>query len=267
MPTPSSSPPSDAVTPGSEPSPFTAPSITLSKGGGAIRGIGEKFQANPATGTGKLTIPLPLSPGRSGFGPELSLSYDSGLGNHVFGIGWSLSMPSITRKTDKGIPKYRRREVAECDVFILSGAEDLVPVLVEDETGRWVDDEFEREGYSIKRYRPRIEGLFARIERWTRIADGEEHWRSIAKDNTLTVYGRDQHSRIADPHNPRHIFSWLVCESYDDKGNAILYEYVAENSDGVDETCASERDRVRTANRYLKRIRYGNRRPVPSKAP
>jgi RHS repeat-associated protein len=262
MPTPSSSPPSDAATPGSESSPFAAPSITLSKGGGAIRGIGEKFQANPATGTGKLTIPLPLSPGRSGFGPELSLSYDSGLGNHVFGIGWSLSMPSITRKTDKGIPKYRRREVAECDVFILSGAEDLVPVLVEDETGRWVDDEFEREGYSIKRYRPRIEGLFARIERWTRIADGEEHWRSIAKDNTLTVYGRDQHSRIADPHNPRHIFSWLVCESYDDKGNAILYEYVAENSDGVNETCASERDRVRTANRYLKRIRYGNRRPL-----
>jgi hypothetical protein len=35
------------------------------KGGGAIKGIGEKFTANPVTGTGSLTIPLPLSPGRS----------------------------------------------------------------------------------------------------------------------------------------------------------------------------------------------------------
>ena len=44
-----------------------APSISLPKGGEAIRGIGEKFAANPVTGTGSLTIPLPASPGRSGF--------------------------------------------------------------------------------------------------------------------------------------------------------------------------------------------------------
>ena len=29
-----------------------APSISLPKGGGAIKGIGEKFAANPVTGTG-----------------------------------------------------------------------------------------------------------------------------------------------------------------------------------------------------------------------
>ncbi len=29
---------------------FSAPSISLPKGGGAIRGIGEKFAANPVTG-------------------------------------------------------------------------------------------------------------------------------------------------------------------------------------------------------------------------
>jgi hypothetical protein len=34
------------------------PSITLPKGGGAIRGIGEKFAANPVTGTGSMTVPL-----------------------------------------------------------------------------------------------------------------------------------------------------------------------------------------------------------------
>ncbi|RYF38929.1 MAG: toxin, partial [Comamonadaceae bacterium] len=51
----------------------------------------------------------------------------------------------------------------------------------------------------------------------------------------------------------------LICESHDDKGNSIVYEYSAENDDNVDGGQANERNRVRTANRYLKRIKYGNR--------
>src|SRR6266704_1471512 len=112
-----------------------APSISLPKGGGAIRGIGEKFAANPVTGTGSMTVPIAVSPGRSGFGPQLALSYDSGSGNGPFGLGWNLSLPTITRKTDKGLPQYQ--DGAESDVFILSGAEDLVPLLVEVD-GKWV---------------------------------------------------------------------------------------------------------------------------------
>ena len=81
-----------------------APSLALPKGGGAVRGIGEKFAANPVTGTGSLTIPIATSPGRSGFGPQLALSYDSGSGNGPFDFGWSLSTPPISRKTDKGLP-------------------------------------------------------------------------------------------------------------------------------------------------------------------
>src|SRR5205814_10457946 len=158
------------------------PALALPKGGGAIRGIGEKLAANPVTGTGSLTVPIATSPGRSGFGPQLSLSYDSGAGNGPFGFGWSLSLPSISRKTDKGLPRYADAE--ESDVFILSGAEDLVPV----------GDQQQLDGYAIRRYRPRIEGLFARIERWTK--DGDVHWRSISKDNVLTLNGKDAKSRI-----------------------------------------------------------------------
>src|SRR6476620_2513612 len=107
-------------------SPFAVPQVNLPKGGGAIRGIGEKFSANPVTGTGSMNVPIATSPGRSGFGPQLALSYDSGAGNGPLGIGWSLSLPAITRKTDKGLPQYL--DADESDVFILSGAEDLVPV-------------------------------------------------------------------------------------------------------------------------------------------
>lgn len=231
-----------------------APSVSLPKGGGAIRGIGEKFAANPVTGTGSMSVPIATSPGRSGFGPQLSLSYDSGAGNGPFGFGWSLSLPSITRKTDKGLPQYRDAE--ESDVYILSGAEDLVPVLQPDDTTS--------PGYIIQRYRPRIEGLFARIERWTNAATGEIHWRSISRDNVTTLYGKDNNSRIfdpadLDPDHPTRVFSWLIRQSYDDKGNAIVYEYAEEDDNNVDRAQANERNRTRTANRYLKRIKFGNR--------
>jgi RHS repeat-associated protein len=251
----------------SEPSPFTAPKVSLPTGGGAIRGIDEKFATNPATGTGSLSIPLALSPGRSGFGPKLSLDYDSGSGNGVFGFGWKLSMPSITRRTDKGLPRYHdclpeRLERSDSDIFVLSGSEDLVAVLISRRSEKPRFDEFEREGYRVRRYRPRIDALFARIERWTCVETGETHWRSISKDNVLTIYGLDAGSRIADPENPRRVFSWLISRSYDDTGNAIIYDYVREDSAGVDPASPSERHRIREANRYPKRIRYGNRRPL-----
>lgn len=251
--------------------PVASPSVQLPKGGGAIRGIGEKFAANPVTGTGSMSVPIAVSPGRAGFGPQLSLSYDSGAGNGPFGFGWSLSLPAITRKTDKGLPRYFDNQ--ESDVFILSGAEDLVPEFKKDDNGDWVlqddqhvvhDETRTVDGvvYRVRRYRPRIEGLFARIERWTNVADATDtFWRSISKDNITTWYGKTRKSRIADPGNPGRIFSWLICQSYDDKGNAIVYEYVPEDDRGVDHSQANERNRVCTANRYLKRIKYGNRTP------
>ena len=82
-----------------------------------------------------MSVPIATSPRRSGFDPQLSLSYDSGAANGPFGFGWSLSLPSITRKTDKGLPQYL--DAVDSDVFILSGAEDLVPVLVQNAQGKW----------------------------------------------------------------------------------------------------------------------------------
>ncbi len=212
-----------------------------------------------------MTLPIATSPARQGFGPELALSYASGSGNGPFGLGWSLSVPRVTRKTDKGLPTYRDGE--ESDVFVLSGAEDLVPVLVDD-GGEWTrhgeSRTLEETSYRVERYRPRIEGLFSRIERWTDQRTGEIHWRSIRRDNVTTVYGRTAESRIADPADPLRIFSWLICESYDDKGNALVYRYQSEDSAGVDRSRFHERhrgDSARSANRHLKRVLYGNRSP------
>ncbi len=83
-------------------------------------------------------------------------------------------------------------------------------------------------------------------------SDGDTHWRSISRDNVTTLYGKTEASRIADPADPRRVFSWLICESYDDKGNAILYTYAAENDDGR-RSCASQRTQPRAYGQPLPR--------------
>ena len=126
--------------------------------------------------------------------------------------------------------------------------------------------------YQIHRYRPRIEGLFARIERWTNPLDPTDvFWRSISKENITTWYGKTPESRICDPDTPGRIFSWLICQSHDDKGNVIVYGYknedaarIFEDTHGDPLVKAHERNRTtdsRQAQRYLKRIRYGHHTP------
>ena len=164
------------------------------------------------------------------------------------------------------MPRYE--DAGESDVFILSGTEDLLPVLHEhnDQLERHsIDSSINGKDYKIEQYRPRIEGLFARIERWTNSSEPDDiFWRSITKENITTWYGKNDGSRIFDPSDPARIFTWLICESYDDKGNAILYKYKAEDSTGVDLSQAPERNRTevsRSANRYLKSIKYCNQTP------
>ena len=55
------------------------PSLSLPTGGGAIKGIDEKFSVNAVNGTATLSIPLPFSPAREA-APVLSLGLQLGRG-------------------------------------------------------------------------------------------------------------------------------------------------------------------------------------------
>ena len=248
---------------GSRANTLEAPHISLPKGGGAIKGIDEKFEVNAANGTAVFSLPLPFSPARNGFMPAIALGYNSGAGNGIFGLGWDLGFPSIQRKTDKQLPRYLDSE--ESDVFLFSGAEDLVPALRQDAAGDWTPDEISVGPYSIRRYRPRIEGGFARIEKITH-PDHGVWWKVTGRDNTLTYFGKTEAYRIADPTDGSRIFQWLPELSFDNTGNCVLYAFKAENGQGYG-AAVFDTNRFlpdgspRFINRYLKRVYYCPRRP------
>jgi RHS repeat-associated protein len=191
--------------------------ITLPKGGGAQHGMGEKFSPDLHTGTGNFTVPISLPPGRNGLQPQINLVYSTGNGNGPFGLGWNLSIPGVSRKTSKGVPRYDEAK----DIFLLSGAEDLVLVKKE-----------EAKTY----YRPRTEGLFAEII-YHRDATNS-YWEVRSKDGLVSFYGtlrpRDARADWEDPaviHDPdplkaNHDFAWKLTHTEDPFGNLIQYKYV-----------------------------------------
>lgn len=220
--------------------------ISNPKSGGAQSGLGEKFSPDLFTGTGNFSVPIAVPPGRNGFQPELTLSYSSGNGNGVFGMGWAIGIPGIMRKTSKGIPVYDDKT----DVFILSGAEDLVPVKYEKEIVSNVTHE-------RTFYRPRTEGLFARIIRHKK-SNGEHYWEVRSKDGLISWYGASATLNnldtgvIANPDNRKAIFAWHLTKTEDTFGNVILYEYEREL---VTTTTAKNSPHIYDQ-LYLKTIKY-----------
>lgn len=200
--------------------------ISLPQGGGAIQGIGETFTPDLFTGTGNFSVPIAVPSGRNSFQPTLNLQYSTGNSSDVFGLGWQLGVPELARKTSSGVPRYQD----DNDVFVLSGTEDLVRI--------------SGEIPGVARYRPRTEGLFARIE--FHRDETNSFWMVHSKDGMVSTYGTpqsfgDDPATITDPFNPAHIFAWKVSEMRDPFGNRIRYEY--------------ERDAA-FAQTYLRRIQY-----------
>ncbi|MBC7865138.1 MAG: sugar-binding protein, partial [Bacteroidia bacterium] len=227
-----------------------APSISLPKGGGAIKGMGETFQPNSFSGSGSFSIPVPVTPAR-GFEPKLSLNYSSGSGNGPFGMGFQISIPAISIRTEKGLPKYDGE-----DRYVISGAEELVPQL--DANGKI--EERAVGDFLVRQYRPRTEGLFARIERYWNKPGNSCFWKIVTKENRTNIYGFEKAEQIYDSENINNIFQWLLCETFDSHGNSIKYEYKSDDFKNV-AASANELNRNHINNKYIKSVRYGNKTP------
>ena len=122
-------------------------------------------------------------------------------------------------------------------MFVLSGAEDLVPI---------------EHRPAVTRYRPRTEGLFALIER--NQSETTDHWQVRAKDGLASRYGtaerrNDDPATLAKPVDRSRVFGWYLTETRDLFDNRIVYEY------DLDE---GESDGHRWRTPLLSRIRYAD---------
>lgn len=243
---------SDKITIGSK--------LELPKGGGAVKGLEENLSVNQSTGTLNMSLKLPFLENRHSFNPSLSLNYSSASGNGILGVGWELSLPAIFRKTDKRIPQYRDDDdIAERDPFVLSGFDDLVPAMEQDKDGNWGEMEYSSGNLKIKRYRPRIEKDFLKIEQIR--VDSGMYWKVTSGNNQVTFYGLSEEGRIFDPQDNNKVWKWLPQVSYDNLGNIIEYKYKREDRVNIPGKASEQTRSGDQANCYLKRVLYGNNTP------
>ena len=192
-------------------------SISLPSGAGSIEGLGESFQPQLNTGSSSYGLTIALPPGRAGLQPHLHLAYNSGLGNSYVGLGWTLEISSIRRRTDKGFPAY-----SDQDVFVFGG-EELVPLSNPD--GDW---------------RTKNEGGFQRFRRRPTV-DGGVYWEMTEHDGTRHLFGQHQGTNsswsvVVNPGAPStgssfdNTYCWSLDTTIDVHGNRIEYEYFDPNS-------------------------------------
>jgi YD repeat-containing protein len=218
---------------------------TLPKGGGTIQSIGKGFGAVGSSGAASCEIPLPVSPGR-GYAPALTLRYSSAHGNGIFGIGWTMPLATIARRTSKGVPTY-----TEDDLIIGPDGEVWMPE--RDETTGALKSRLDKDqpSYRVVRYWPRVETTFDMIEHWSSASDQPGFWRLHSADGSQHLYGKTPSSRRADPDAPSRVGEWLLEESLNAHGEHILYQY-------KDDGPSAQGSPDCRAQRYLSRVHYGN---------
>ena len=220
--------------------------------------VGCTVDVDQFMGSSSLRVPVPAPEGRSGLAPELALVYQSGAGNSPFGAGWALGgLPAVGMDTRYHVPRWDGTDGYQL------GGDELVP-WAEQDGGDWVPRSFTRDGYAVSLFRSRRGSGKTRVERWVDRATGRVHFRSRDVRNRLTIYGARPNAaaRLSDPGDESRTLAWLPELVLEPTGNALLIEYAAETADNVDRLPAYERALPPLAQRYLKRIRYGNSIPL-----
>jgi len=226
-------------------SPIEPPKIDV-KEGGKVSGYGEKFEVNLVSGTPSFSFPV-VTPEIRDTKASVSLNYNGAKQNGPYGIGFSVKNQTVSRLTDKGVPRYDSK-----DRFQISGTE-LTPKYDLGD-GEWVKDERHEADYTVIRYRQRTETTFNRIEWWVHASGDTSYWRVVDSENATTIFGRDRDSQIFDPDSPERIFQWSVESETDAEGNKTLYKYKREDGENLPELNGHS---VGTQ-LYIASILYGN---------
>lgn len=240
-----------ALPSGADKTGVTGKAISVPNGSGTIDGMGESFSAQLSTGVATFSIPFRLPAGR-GVSPSLGLSYSSGSGSGVAGMGWQLGVPFIARQTDRGTPKYLDQPNwhAEQDRFVFNGGQELVPICVVGPSlecpgkisgvSGTPDETLPNWAAGWQYFRARVEGAFLRFfwspdHRTWRVQDksGAAMELGVPLDGTGNAGALER-----NPDKPAEIYRWHLVRQYDAHGqtnvnganpapvNAVVYRYL-----------------------------------------
>ena len=182
----------------------------------------DNFEVDLQTGTANIEYPINLPPGPGGFGPKVSLSYNSGnvdrvdvrqQGTSNVGWGWSLSSSYIaaTKQSWESDPTYQPW-TASIVVDGING--DLV-------LGRDLYWHTSNEGFARVQYITGTVGITRTTDSW------------VAWDKSGTKYEFDLNALVTDDVNPptgRTTYKWMLHRATDVHSNTITYSYKWQDS-------------------------------------
>ncbi|MGC4069836.1 MAG: SpvB/TcaC N-terminal domain-containing protein [Polyangiaceae bacterium] len=227
--------------------------------------MGESFSAQLSTGIATFSVPFALPKARGAAQPSLGLSYSSGSGQGLAGLGWDVGVPFIARQTDRGIPKYSDGSdwTAEQDRFVFNGGQELVPICTVDAALKCAGalaQQFavpgEKDPAKLQEvmpawsagwqyFRPRVEGSFLRFfwhpnHRTWRVQDkkGVTLELGVPLNETTYLNGLERNPDNAGLLD-EEIFRWHLVRQFDAQGsanaatnaapvNVVVYRYYQE---------------------------------------
>ncbi len=178
-------------------------------------------------GSATFRIPFRLLPGRGGATPPLALSYNSGGGNGLMGLGFDIGTSSVRIDTRFGLPEYDKE-----DTYVLDG-EELT----------YMGESGEARVYILRK-----EGRLARI-RW--FADEGDWWEISERNGTVRIYGDEgawlgpgRTEGSVKSGKDQGVYIWRLRRIIDANGNSVDYDWEYDEED---------------RNLYLKAVAYSGR--------
>ena len=221
-------------------------------------------------GTANLTYPLTLPAGRHGMQPQLAITYSSGGGSGILGLGWSLPISEISVETRWGVPLYDSGY--ETENYLLDGTSLVTSYRDTNHNLRLNKPVYHREyeprstADSLQFY-PRVEGAFRKIERYGG-SPRDYYWVVTDKDGTRHYYGLTKQSTLRD--HSQNIAKWMLEKSVDTYGNTVTYYYTTKfqgraNTPSAKQLCLdciryTGKENTPDQGQYIVRLTYGSKR-------
>jgi len=191
------------------------------------------FEVSP-TGAAIYNIPVQLPPATAGFGPQLSITYNSQAGvNGILGVGWNLAgLSSISRcgKTNYHDNETTGVTLTSDDRFAIDGQRLMLFNGVYGSAG--------------SEYRTEQES-FIKVTANGIVGDGPESFTVQTKEGLTLHYGNTRNSRIYLGYGS--ILSWMLDKVMDANGNYYTYTYKNDKWTGdfyIDEINYTANDKV-----------------------